>query len=80
MVKTTNIEPLKKRAFGVPISSAMAPKGTALRGIAPNVIIAMLMILPRISIAEYICMSVMFKDMKTAVRRPIINRKGNATA
>ena len=60
--------------------SATAPKGTALRGIAPNVIIAILIILPRISVAEYICMSVIFRDMKTAVRRPISDRKGYATA
>ena len=48
-VKTNSIMPLMVRAFGVPIFSASAAKGTTLRGMAPNDIMTMLIILPRMS-------------------------------
>jgi len=46
------ITPLSARESGVPMLSASAPKGTALRGMSPKVIMAMLTMRPRISRVE----------------------------
>jgi len=46
---SVRIMPLNARESGVPILSASAPKGTALRGMSPKVIMAMLTMRPRIS-------------------------------
>ena len=73
-----NNDPLKASASGVPVLSAMAPKGRPLKGMTPNVIIVMLMILPCICREAYVCMSVRFNDMKTALKNPMARRKGTA--
>ena len=70
--------PLIIRAFGVPISSAMIPKGTALNGIIPKVIIAMLMVRPLISGLEFSCIIVMFNDIYKELVSPIKIRNGIA--
>jgi hypothetical protein len=44
--------PLRPNEYAVPVFSAMAPNGTALSGMMPKVIIAMLTTRPRISVEE----------------------------
>ena len=48
VVRITSSTPLTSRASGVPVRSASAPNGRALSGMAPNVIMAMLIMRPRI--------------------------------
>ena len=79
-VITASNTPLRPSAFDVPMLSAIAPKGTELRGMTPKVIIAMLIIRPRISGDEYTCIRVILRDIKTALSRPSKRRKGKAIA
>ena len=78
IVDIANNMPLIDSALGVPILSAMIPNGTALRGINPKVIMAMLIILPRISFFELSWIMVMFIDMKVELVNPIKIRNGTA--
>ena len=74
---TSNI-PLIDSASGVPICSAIVPNGTALKGINPKVIIAILMVLPRISGLELSCIMVIFNDIYKELANPVRTRNGIA--
>ena len=70
--------PLMKSELGVPICSATIPNGTELSGIAPNVIMPMLIMRPRISGAARVCIIVMPSDICTELITPISSRNGTA--
>ena len=56
----------------------MIPKGTALNGIIPNVIMAMLMVRPLISGVVFSCIIVMFSDIYRELVSPTMIRNGIA--
>ena len=60
----------------MPTRCASQPNGIELSGIAPNVIIPMLIIRPRISGAASVCIIVIVMDIDTALIAPIASRKG----
>lgn len=80
IVKTTRRMPLSRSASAVPARSATAAKGSALRGITPNDIIAMLITRPRMSGVAYSWSSVVVSDMKTAPAIPVNSNNGKAVA
>ena len=80
MVNTASKIPLIVKESPVPIFSAKVPKGTALNGIIPKVIMAMLIVRPRISGSALVCTIVMFSDIYIELVKPINIRNGTAIA
>jgi hypothetical protein len=79
-IKIQSRKPLNISESAVPILSARIPKGTALKGMIPNVIMAMLTMRPLISGDEYDCIKVMLSDINIALRNPMSRRMGRAVA
>ena len=67
-----------RRASGVPIRSARAPNGRALRGMAPKAIMGMLIIRPLIRGSDSTCVMVMVMVIDVALIAPIATRNGVA--
>ena len=62
----------------MPMRSASAPNGRALRGIAPKAIMGMLIMRPRIRGSDRTCVMVMVIVIDVALIAPITTRNGIA--
>ena len=77
-MKTQRRTPAIIKDPGVPMYSASAPKGTALKGIMPKVIMERLTIRPLISSDDFICIRVLLRAIKIELMKPTVKIHGRA--